>query len=181
MYEADCPPRCSRFVDSEGTPLLVRPYSEGEYGALVAFYDSYPARHRSLSLPPASRRRIEGWLGRLLDSGRHLLAWHGDGLVGHVGYAPRDAAAPELLESVEASYHDRGIGTERCRQAVACAADGGCEALRVWVGRGNRRAIRIYERLGFRRIEQRGDTVEMRLATDPRLARRVQAPPAARS
>lgn len=177
---AGCPPRCPRFVDKEGIPLLVRSYKDRDYDDLVTFYEGYPARHRSLSLPPATRQYVERWLTTLLDDGKHLLAVDGDTITGHVGYAPRDASVPELLVFVDEAYHDRGIGTELCRHAIAHAAADGCEGLTLRVELGNSRAVHVYERLGFRQVAEHDDNVEMRLDVDQSVADAVQAPPAER-
>ncbi|MEF8776820.1 MAG: GNAT family N-acetyltransferase, partial [Haloarculaceae archaeon] len=98
---AGCPPRCPRFVDRLGTPLVVRPFGQSDYGALLEFDDEYPSRHRSMSLPPLPTPVIESWLDRLVERGYHLIATHGGGLVGHVAYSPRTEPAAELVVFVD--------------------------------------------------------------------------------
>jgi RimJ/RimL family protein N-acetyltransferase len=177
---AACPPRCPRFVDKYGEPILVRPAEAGDSERLFTFYAEYPDAHRSMLLPPRDRAALDEWLDRLLDRGRSLLAVHGDRLVGHALYSPRDAEQSELLVFVDPEYHGRGIGTELCQQVIAYAAEDGHEAITLRVGRENRVAMRVYRRLGFRDIEEHPDNVEMRLDIDQSLTERVQAPPAER-
>ena len=37
---AGCPPRCPRFVDKRGTPILVTPDGEAAFDALASFSNS---------------------------------------------------------------------------------------------------------------------------------------------
>lgn len=177
---AACPPRCPRFVDKYGEPILIRPAEAGDRQPLFDFYADYPDEHRSMLLPPRDERELDRWLDRLLDRGRNLLAFHEGELIGHVLYSPREASEPELLVFVDEAYHGRGIGTELCQQVVAYAADDGHQAITLRVQRGNDAAILVYRRLGFRTVEEHPDNVEMRLDIEPELAEAVQAPPAER-
>ena len=179
---AGCPPRCPRFVDRAGAPLLVRPFQDTDRDALLEFYDGYPSAHRSMSLPPLGRQLIESWLDRLLERGRHLVAHRDDELVGHVAYSPRSEPVVELVVFVDPAYHDRGIGTELCRHAVAHAAADDHEALQLYVDRANERAIHVYESLGFQAVEDTGDDLlEMRLDLDDGVVSEYQAFPADRN
>jgi len=177
-----CPPRCPRFLDRAGAALTIRPVeaAAGDYAALRSFYEDYPHRHRSMSLPPLATAQLDAWLERLLERGRNIVAYDGDRLVGHVAYSPRDGTESELVVFVDEDYHDRGIGTELCRQAVAYAAADGHEAMVLHVGLHNDRAQHVYGHLGFRSVERNDDNVKMRLEIDAALAADLQAPPAER-
>ena len=176
-----CPPRCPRFVDKYGDAIHIRPPRDTDRERLLAFYEEYPEEHRSMLLPPRRVRELERWLDRLLERGRNLLAFHGEQLVGHVLYSPQEGPHSELLVFVDENYHSRGIGTELCQQAIAYAADDGHVAITLRVERGNTAAFRVYQRLGFRTVEEHPDNIEMRLDIDQQLAQHVQAPPAERS
>lgn len=177
---AECPPRCPRFIDKYGEPILIRPFGDGDRAALISFYDEYPDTHRSMLLPPRGRTAVTAWLDRLLERGRNLLAFHNGRLVGHALYSPREATQSELLVFVDEDYHSRGIGTELCQQAIAYAAADGHEAMELRVERGNTTALGVYGRLGFQIVEEHGDNIEMRLDIDGQRTRQVQAPPAER-
>ena len=183
---AGCPPRCPRFVDREGTPLLIGPGIDGAMAALVEFYDEYPARDRSMALPPLTRPQVESWVEKLAAQGRSILASHDGRLVGHVAYVRTDPdvaddqCEPELIVFVDSEYQNRGLGTELCRQAMAHAADDGHPALRLHVDADNERALAVYESLGFREVDRDGKRIEMRVALDGELVETVQAPPAER-
>ncbi|WP_302082617.1 GNAT family N-acetyltransferase [Salinibaculum rarum] len=175
-----CPARCPRFVDKEGTPICITPGGEEEADALVDFYDEYPSRDRSMSLPPLTRPQIESWVDRIIDRGKSILAYHDGELVGHVAYLPADKDEPELIVFVASEYQNRGLGTELCRQAMAHAAEDDHTALTLHVDVDNQRALAVYQSLGFVEVDRKDKRIEMRLALDDETVDEVQAPPAAR-
>lgn len=174
-----CPPRCPRFFDDTGASLLVRPY-KGDREALVEFYDAYPSRHRSLSLPPLTRPQIEDWVDRLVERGKNILAFDGEELIGHVAYSPREATESELVIFVAEEYHGRGLGTELCQQAIAHAAADGHTAMHLDVEVSNAPAIGLYTSCGFEEVERTDATITMELTIDESVSEKVQAPPADR-
>ena len=177
---AGCPPRCPRFVDREGTPYLIRQTADGAFETLVDFYDDYPSRDRSMSLPPLTRGQIESWVEMLVTRGQSILAHHDGRLVGHVAYVTPEEGDPELIVFIDGDYQNRGLGTELCRQAMAHAADDGHSALRLHVDADNERALAVYESLGFVEVDRDGQRIEMRVSLEGDLVERMQAPPAER-
>ena len=175
-----CPPRCPRFVDKHGELLLVEPLTPDGHEALVSMYEGYPDAHRSMGLPPVRRVRIEGWLERLVDHGTNFVARDGDRVVGHAAYAPDSSLEPQFIVFVDPDYHDRGIGSELCRQLIAYAADAGHEALVLDVDAANERAVHVYRRMGFEVVERTGGDLRMRLPFDEPIVDVVQLPPAER-
>ncbi|MEM4781424.1 MAG: GNAT family N-acetyltransferase [Halalkalicoccus sp.] len=123
--------------------------------------------------PRERERVIERWLDTLLENGTNVVAvdpggTDGERIVGHAVYTPRDAPDPELAVFVDPDEHDRGIGTECCKQVIARAAAAGCETVELSVERTNRRAIAVYERLGFETVEASGSEMYMSLALSGR-------------
>ncbi len=175
-----CPARCPRFFDKEGTALLLTPGVDGTVEQLVDFYDEYPSRDRSMSLPPLTRPQVESWVDQLVERGRSIIASHDGEIVGHVAYMPADKDEPELIVFIASEYQNRGLGTELCRQAMAHAADDGHAALRLHVDADNERALAVYRSLGFVEVDRKDKRIEMRLALDDELVSTVQAPPAER-
>lgn len=191
----ECPPRCPRFVDKTGRALTIRDYRPEDRAALEAMYRGYGTDHRAQGLPPLTDNRVERWLDTLLDEGRNVVAVDargggvpqdrpgddpsdiGSGIVGHAVYTPQDANEPELAVFVHPDHHDRGIGTECCRQVIARAAADEREAIVLSVERTNRRALAVYRHLGFEAIEGKGTEMRMRLplsapaTEEPRLGR----------
>lgn len=216
-----CPPRCPRFVDGAGTPLLILPFDadavartgalagdtraageamdeatveavsdgaaedpadvrERTLRALLRMYDGFDVTSQTLGLPPNGRAATRRWLERLTDDGWNLLAWDGEAVVGHVGVVPADEDEPELVVFVHPDYQGRGLGTELVRQAVAYAAAGRAEALRLSVAEHNRGAIHVYRNVDFAVADRLPEALEMRLALDAPVATAVRRPPKAR-
>lgn len=172
-----CPPRCPRFFDRTGRPIVVRPLRADDRDRLVAMYEAVESA--TLGVPPERRETRERWLDDLRERGWNLVARDGDRAVGHIGVAPADATAPEFVVFVHDAYHGRGIGTELVEQAVAHAADRDHEALTLLVEAGNRRAISVFTNVGFEVVERTVDP-RMRLPLDDPVAEAVQLPPADR-
>ncbi len=175
-----CPPRCPRFTDSEGVPLLIRPYRDEDRESLVTMYDEIDSYSRTMGLPPTTVPQIEDWLDKLADDGWNLVAVD-DEVVGHVGVAPADATDPKFVIFVHSEHQDRGIGTELVKHVIAYAEDRGHDAVTLEVSKGNRRAISVYENVGFCVEERLRSDLEMELSLADPVAERVQRPPAYRS
>lgn len=181
-----CPPRCPRFVDREGrshllVPLGGRADDETERAALAAMYDDFGESSRSMGLPPREDTVIREWLRNLAARGENVLAWDGETVVGHAGFAPTEAAAPEFLVYVRGDYHGRGLGGELTRQAVARAAAAGHEALTLHVDGDNDPAVGLFRSLGFETVADHAMELEMRLSLSDPVADAVQLAPAART
>lgn len=91
-----CPPRCPRFFDDEGRPILIRRLRESDCDSLSDLYASLDAGSRTMGVPPPTAERRGAWVADLLSAGWHLVACHGDLVVGHVAVVPEspgDASA----------------------------------------------------------------------------------------
>lgn len=175
---AHCPPRCPRFVDRTGTVLLIRPYDSERYEALVAMYEAVD--DSTMGLPPRKRSALERWLDGLVSDGWNLLATVDDAVVGHVSVVPADAADPEFVIFVHPAYQNRGIGTELLEQVIAYADDRRYDELTLNVSRERRRAIAVYEKVGFDVTATNRMDLEMRLPLADERVAAGQRPPAAR-
>lgn len=132
-----CPPRCPRFVDRLGTPLLVLPVTDApvERRDLLDLYDCGREWH-SVSYPPyATRPSLAGWLDGLVDRGRGLVALDGRVVAGHAVLVPESSDEPEFGVFVDPAYRGRGIAAELLRHAIAHAADAGLRGIRMEVER----------------------------------------------
>ncbi|MDS0243851.1 MULTISPECIES: GNAT family N-acetyltransferase [unclassified Haloferax] len=158
-----CPPRCPRFVSEDGRALVVRLYDEADRDALGEMYRDYDPDARSMGLPPADEAHIAAWLSTLVERGRNFVAVADAGIVGHAAYVASDDPEPELAVFVHQDSHDRGIGTELCRHALADAADADREALVLHVAPENQRAVHVYRELGFEAVPAPSADTKMRL------------------
>lgn len=85
--------------------------------------------------------------------GNHLVAKDGDRVIGFVAYGVcRDEGLEDCGEITAlyllAQYHDRKIGRALLDSALRKLSD--YNRIVVWVLRGNERAVRFYEKCGFR-------------------------------
>lgn len=175
-----CPPRCPRFTDKEGTPLLVLPYDPSDREPLLDMYDAFPDYDRAQGLPPHNRERTAQWIESLVDRGSNLLARCGGSVIGHIGVVPMSSESPELVVFVHPDWQGRGIGTELLKQAIAHVSADGREALRLEVMSDNRTALAVYQNIGFDVVERTFNELEMELPLDLPIAAEVQLPPARR-
>ena len=146
-----CPPRCPRFVDKLGTPLLFLALADTpvDHDALADLYDCGEAGH-SLSFPPYSTRTsIESWLSGLVERGRNTVVVDGERLVGHAVLTPATAEEPEFGVFVDPDYRARGLASELLRHAIAYAAHDGYEGIVMAVERENRAMRSIATAHGF--------------------------------
>ncbi|ARS89563.1 GNAT family N-acetyltransferase [Natrarchaeobaculum aegyptiacum] len=176
-----CPPRCPRFTDREGHPMLVRPSEPADFDALVEMYEDLDGHSRAMGLPPATTPKLEAWLSRLLDTGWNLIALDGDRVVGHVAVIPAESADPEFVIFVHQDYQNRGVGSELVKQLIAHAGDRAHDELTLSVSSGNRRAITVYQNVGFDVVERQVTELAMALDLQQPIVEQVQQPPAARN
>ncbi len=171
-----CQPRCPRFIDNQGGTWTFREGTEEDIDPLVEMYRAFEPENRAQGIPPSVDHRCRSWLKTLFAEGYNIIAEGGDQLVGHVVYTPVDDPKPELAVFVHPTYHNRGIGTELCKQAAAAAISAGCTELMLHVEQKNRPAIAVYERLGFEIVDGEYG-LEMVLLLDDATAKTVCAPP----
>lgn len=180
-----CPPRCPRFVDRIGDTWTVEPAGAADRNALAAMYRDFAPGERAQGVPPVGDDRITSWLDGLLADGCNFAARSGDRVVGHAAYVASDDPEPELAVFVHQDYQGRGIGTELCRHLIATAAAADRDALVLEVEPSNGRAIAVYEKLGFERVEDRASneplwrsrSFQMRLPLTGERAASAQNPP----
>lgn len=173
-----CPPRCPRYVDDEGDAFLIRPYREDAFEALLEMYEAVESS--TMTLPPDDPDERRAWLSRLDAEGWNLIATRGDDVVGHVAVVPAGAADPEFVIFVHPSYRNRGIGTELLEHVVARAADRDHDELHLNVSRERRRAIAVYEKVGFDVTATNVMDLEMALPLADPIVAAARRPPAAR-
>jgi ribosomal protein S18 acetylase RimI-like enzyme len=122
---------------------------------------------------PATRY-VEGW-GRpgdaaviALDEGFPVgAAWYRVFRRNAPGYGFVDESTPELSIAVVPSRRGRGFGEELLAGLMDRAQLEGYAGLSLSVERHNP-ALKLYERFGFRPVEERGDTLVMRADLRPR-------------
>ena len=112
-------------------------------------------------------RYVEGW-GRpgdaamiALDAGFPVgAAWYRLFPADTPGYGYVDDQTPELTIAVVPSKRGKGLGEELMRSLLDRARQAGHRSISLSVERVNP-ARKLYERFGFREVDERGDTVVM--------------------
>ena len=172
-----CQPRCPRFVDKTGRAWTFRVGTDDDIDDLLEMYRAFDSADRAQGIPPSVDHRCRSWLETLCAEGHNIVAEGQNRLVGHVVFTAADDPEPELAVFVHPDYHNRGIGTELCKQAAAAAVEAGCETLMLHVEQKNRAAVAVYESLGFETVDGEFG-LEMALSLDEATAEAVCAPPA---
>jgi RimJ/RimL family protein N-acetyltransferase len=114
-------------------------------------YLTFEPKRVAQGLPPADATQIGRWLDSVLAIGHHLVVETGSVIMGHGMLLPYVPGAAELANFLHQSMRDRGIGTALNRALIDLGREH--ELKRIWlcVEPSNRRAIRSYEKAGFRR------------------------------
>lgn len=130
---------------------MIRDYDPRDRGPLARMYDAFEPKRGAQGLPPSDVRQRVRWLDGVLDFGRHLVVEVGRGVLGHGMLLPFEDESAELANFLHQSIRDRGIGTALNQALLDIAADQGLRRVWLCVEPSNRRAIRSYEKAGFRR------------------------------
>ena len=128
------------------------------YQALRTSEDAPP---RDIVRQPEYARHVEGW-GRAGDTG--FVAYDAekkDDLLGAVWFRlpPGEQTMPELAFAVKSGHRKRGIGAALLTQLVKANPQN--SAVSISAG-ANNPAVRLYERFGFKIVEQSDRAVKMR-------------------
>jgi ribosomal protein S18 acetylase RimI-like enzyme len=131
------------------------------YQALRTSEDAPP---RDIVRQPEYARHVEGW-GRAGDTG--FVAYDAgkkDELLGAVWFRlapgkPEEKATPELAFAVKSGHRKRGIGAALLTQLVRANRQYTAVAISA---PANNPAVRLYERFGFKIVQQSERTVTMR-------------------
>lgn len=175
-----CPPRCPRFFDKRGEPMLVRECSSGAPESLLEMYRSLEIDDQTMGVPPQETEALRQWLNHILTEGWNLISEHNDRIVGHAAVTPESEDDPEFVIFVHRDYRDRGIGTELVKQVLAYTETMDYRNIVLDVARTNERAINVYESLGFDIVSETRMHKQMRMPLRKPDVQAFQRPPANR-
>ena len=116
--------------------------------ALAAMYDAFDTADRAQGIPPADPHRRRQWLDRVSE-GLTVVARHGERAVGH-GVLLDGDDGHELALFVRPGYRRAGIGSAVLRTLLGRGRSAGVERVWLSVRRGNRPAVHLYRKTGFR-------------------------------
>lgn len=152
-----------RLKDKQGDTFTLRRYRPEDRDSLEAMYHAFEPKRVAQGLPPVSREQCARWLDAVLGGGHHLVVEIHDHILGHGMLLPFGEDAAELANFLHQEVRDRGIGTALNRGLLDLARE--YDVRRVWlsVEPSNRRAIRSYEKVGFRRCPVEPFTPELEM------------------
>jgi ribosomal protein S18 acetylase RimI-like enzyme len=140
------------LADRTGAPFTVRHYTTADRQALEAMYAAFEPKRGAQGLPPAAPG-IRRWLDTVLAGGIHIVVTVEGVILGHLMLLPMlTPGRVELANFLHQDIRSRGIGTAINAIALELAQQN--EFQRVWlcVEPTNLRAVRSYEKAGFRRL-----------------------------
>ena len=109
----------------------------------------FAARHGGRAVDPA-----EQWLHDLSTEPERMLSPRVDEFPAHLHI--------DLLPEAQGSGNGRAL----MRQLGLAAAEAGAPGIHLWVNRANAGALAFYDRLGFRELAVRGDTVQLGITSE---------------
>jgi RimJ/RimL family protein N-acetyltransferase len=122
--------------------------------ALIAMYASMSPEAIEWGLPPYDRARIERMTSDLTHN-ITLLARTEDRVVGHLQmytlpFSRRKGVA-ELFIYLHQDFQNAGLGTIMTKRAIEIAKEKGFHRIGLTVIADNHRAIKVYEKVGFKK------------------------------
>jgi ribosomal protein S18 acetylase RimI-like enzyme len=144
-----------KFRDRGGDSYEIRTYDDSkDREKLIEMYESFSPAQRCLGLPPTTRKGIENWVKYLAENGISFVAERDGRIVGHVVLVPtEDGREVDVTIFIHQDFQNRGLGQELMRIAIDFAKKRRYKGMMLVTERANRRAIHVYEKLGFRVVD----------------------------
>jgi RimJ/RimL family protein N-acetyltransferase len=137
----------------DGRSVRLATYRAEDKEALVSMYASMSPEAIKWGLPPYDRPRIERWTTDLTNN-ITLLARLGERIVGHLQLFripfERRKGIGEVFIYIHQDFQNIGLGTMMMKRAIELAKDRGFHRLGLTVVADNHRAIKVYEKVGFK-------------------------------
>jgi RimJ/RimL family protein N-acetyltransferase len=152
-------------TDKIGVPFSIRlcPGAGADCASLRRLYDEFEPKECAQSLPPRCPQRRARWIDGFHERALNLVAAIGQRVVGHAALLEIEPGERcEYLLFVHQDYQDRGIGTVLSRAACRFAEEAGYRSLWLTVEASNPRAMRVYQKVGFRKVGALDLEMEMR-------------------
>jgi GNAT superfamily N-acetyltransferase len=149
------------LIDKKGCAFEVKAYTCEDYASLARMYDRFTPKAKFQGMPPFSKEVRDPWLGQLIENGQNFLAWSGEEVIGHVVILP-DFTQRDAEYLIFVSQNHRGLGVGRALTLAAIERARRLDLKSVWltVDAYNFRAIRLYQKIGFRSCEGYAATTE---------------------
>jgi L-amino acid N-acyltransferase YncA len=138
-------------TDKRGDPFQLREYRPGDRTELGRMYDDFEPKRVAQGLPPMDAVPRSRWLDTVLSSGHHVMVEVDGRIAGHGMLLPFVTDGAELANFLHQSVRDRGIGTALNQTLLELAREQSISRVWLSVEPSNRRAVRSYEKVGFKR------------------------------
>ena len=142
----------SEVTLKDGRTSTIKAIAPDDKEDLVRFYATLSPEVLKWALPPYDRARVERFFGSPELIG--LVASSGGKVVGHphiFRYASRMSHLGELIIYLNQDFQNVGLGTAMMKRALQMAKEKGLHRVQLSVILGNDSAVRLYEKVGFRR------------------------------
>jgi len=137
-------------TDKLGRQFRIRPCDTGDRDGLFRMYLSFEPKRGAQGLPPERADSIVRWLDSILAQGSHVVVVVDGQTMGHGMLLPFEPGKAELANFLHQAIRDAGIGTSLNRYLIGLGRELGLNRIWLSVEPSNRRAIRSYEKVGFR-------------------------------
>ncbi len=138
----------------DGRRTVLRLYRPEDKEALVAMYASMSQEALKWGMPPYDRARIERWTTDLTNNVT-LIARSEERVVGHLYMFKtpfeRRKGVADLLIYIHQDFQNLGLGTLMMKKAIELAKERGLHRIGLTVVADNHSAIRVYEKVGFKK------------------------------
>jgi putative acetyltransferase len=136
----------------DGRTVLIREFRMEDKEKLIEMYSSLSSEAVRWGMPPYTREAIERWLSNLQDL-IVLVAIFDDKIIGHAHIhkfpRPRRRGTGDLIIYLHQDLHNVGLGTAMLTRLIELAKKEGLHRIGLSVIADNKRAIRLYQKLGF--------------------------------
>lgn len=151
-------------TDAAGRSITIERADVGDLTGLVSMYIDFDPAQRAQGVPPSDADRVEPWVRTVLDAGVHVVARHGDDVVGHAMLVPDADTSYELAIFVHQDYQGAGVGGRLIRHLLGAGSAAGIRRIWLTVERWNTPAIRLYQSVGFETVLAERFDLEMALS-----------------
>ena len=136
--------------DTSGRVIKIRAYEASDFEGLRKMYDAFEPKGLECGLPaPDDRVRLR-WLNSVVSGLFNVLAIHKGRIIGHSGLdLTCSPLCPEFFIFIQKGFRNLGIGTALSGVMKKVAQEAGCQKVVLTVRTANRRAIKVFEKVGF--------------------------------
>jgi RimJ/RimL family protein N-acetyltransferase len=151
----------------DGRIVTVRPLQLGDKESVVQFYAGLSPEVLRWALPPYDRPRVERFFSNP-EQLTGVIGLAGGRVIGHLHvfrYPSRMSHLGDLIIYLDQGFLNVGLGTAMMKAGLDLARARGLHRIQLTVIDGNKNALHVYEKVGFRR---EGVRVEGYLGEDGR-------------